>query len=160
DPTRASRGINRLTLRQILLAGLTVHFGHTAVGYDAGADGVWLHFAEGGSATADLLVGADGINSAVRRQLLPAGTDGINSAGHRHLLPAGRVVDTALRAIYGQTRLDDQLVQWLPAPLFGGSSPVQGPSRRTLALGSYQPVLRPEQAAARFAPYVRVDPVP
>jgi 2-polyprenyl-6-methoxyphenol hydroxylase-like FAD-dependent oxidoreductase len=146
DPALASRGINRLTLRQILLAGMddAIHFGRTAASFRYDGDGVRLDFEEGGSVTVDLVVGADGINSAVRRQLLPG---------------AG-IIDTGLRAIYGQTPLDDQLLEWLPGPLFGGSSPVLGPQRRTLALGSYQPVMPPLEAAAKYAPYARMEAVP
>ncbi|MCO1580328.1 FAD-dependent monooxygenase [Crossiella sp. SN42] len=138
DPAQASRGVNRLTLRQVLLAGLddTVHFGHTVLGYSSTGEGVRVHFAGGGSAEADLLVGADGINSVIRRQLLPA---------------AG-VVDTGLRAIYGQAPLTSALRELLPAGLFGGSCPVLGPHRRTLALGSFEPVTPPAVADPRLDP--------
>ncbi len=148
DPATASRGINRLTLRQILLAGLdhAVHFGRTVCGFEQSGDGVRLCFEDGSSADADLVIGAEGINSPLRRQLLPEAAAG--------------VVDTGLRAIYGQAPLDEDLLDWLPAALFGGSSPVLGPRRRTLALGSYQPVTPPPEAAAALAPYARLDPVP
>jgi 2-polyprenyl-6-methoxyphenol hydroxylase-like FAD-dependent oxidoreductase len=148
DPDTASRGINRLTLRQILLAGLSdigaVHFGREVAGFEQSAARATLRFADGTRAEADLVVGADGINSAVRRQLTPEAP----------------VIDTGLRAIYGQTPLDGQIEQCLPDALFGGSSPVLGPRRRTLALGSYQPVMPPAVAAAQLAPYAHLDPAP
>ncbi|MFE9429248.1 hypothetical protein ACFYNO_40610 [Kitasatospora sp. NPDC006697] len=37
-----------------------------------GGGAVRLHFADGRTATAGLLVGADGVNSVVRQRLLPA----------------------------------------------------------------------------------------
>lgn len=47
------------------------HFGHTLTDVDQDAQRVRARFANGTSAEADLLVGADGIRSAVRRALLP-----------------------------------------------------------------------------------------
>ncbi len=67
-------GVNRLTLREILLSGLddAVRFGTTFERYSQEAGGqIRAHFADGTSAVGDLLVGADGTGSAVRRQLLP-----------------------------------------------------------------------------------------
>lgn len=131
DPSTAARGVNRLTLREVLLAGLgdVVRFGAPVTGFDAGLTGVRVHLGGGGTDTADLLVGADGLGSAVRGGLAPQ----------------AQVFDTGLRAIYGMTPLDDGLRTALPAELFGGSCPVQGPARRTLALGSYQPVRPPAE---------------
>ncbi|RKP43556.1 FAD-dependent oxidoreductase [Pararobbsia silviterrae] len=68
------RSVSRMTLRQVLLTGLEdcVHFDKTFVKYEQHADGqVTAHFTDGTSATAELLVGADGARSKVRRQLLP-----------------------------------------------------------------------------------------
>ncbi|PCE26098.1 FAD-binding monooxygenase [Paraburkholderia acidicola] len=68
------KSVSRMTLRQVLLSGLEdcVHFDKTFTAYEQNADGsVTAHFADGTHATADLLVGADGARSKVRRQLLP-----------------------------------------------------------------------------------------
>jgi len=73
-PAILSTSVNRLTFREVLAAGLDgrIAFGHELSGYETEAGGVRLHFADGQSADADVLVGADGVNSAVRRQYLPA----------------------------------------------------------------------------------------
>lgn len=66
--------IDRHTFRQSLLAGLAdaVRFGQTVTGYQVLESGrVRVDFAEGGTDEGDVLVGADGVGSAVRRQLLP-----------------------------------------------------------------------------------------
>lgn len=68
------KSVSRMTLRQVLLTGLEerVHFDKTFVAYEQHADGrVTARFADGTSASADVLVGADGARSKVRRQLLP-----------------------------------------------------------------------------------------
>jgi len=146
DPETAARGVNRLTLRQVLLAGLDDHvrFGTTVTGFQLADDQVRVHLGDGGTVTADLLVGADGLGSAVRRGLAPEAV----------------IFDTGLRAIYGMTPLDGYLSAALPAELFSGSCLIQGPERRTIALGSYQPVLPQQEAVRRHAPYAHVDTVP
>lgn len=61
--------VNRMTLREILLSGLedSVHFGSQFTHYTAEESGtVTAHFADGSTATGDLLVGADGVNSTTR----------------------------------------------------------------------------------------------
>jgi salicylate hydroxylase len=67
-------GVSRMALRQVLLAGLadSLSLGKEFVRYEPAPGGrVTAHFADGSAATGDLLIGADGANSRVRRQLLP-----------------------------------------------------------------------------------------
>jgi 2-polyprenyl-6-methoxyphenol hydroxylase-like FAD-dependent oxidoreductase len=52
--------------------GITTHYGKRLTGLDQDADSVTAHFADGSSATGDILVGADGIHSAVRPAIDPA----------------------------------------------------------------------------------------
>jgi 2-polyprenyl-6-methoxyphenol hydroxylase-like FAD-dependent oxidoreductase len=66
--------VDRSTLRRILYTGLeqVVRFGARVTGYRRHPDGaVTVHLGDGTTRQADVLVGADGINSAVRAQRLP-----------------------------------------------------------------------------------------
>ncbi|QIS11500.1 NAD(P)-binding protein [Nocardia arthritidis] len=68
------RMFDRNVLRHLLFAGVADHvrFGHRFERYTELPDGnVELAFADGRSASADLVIGADGLGSKVRRQLLP-----------------------------------------------------------------------------------------
>ena len=68
------KSVSRMTLRQVLLTELEqhIHFDKTFTRYEQHANGsVTAFFDDGTQATADLLVGADGARSKVRRQLLP-----------------------------------------------------------------------------------------
>lgn len=74
EDTHIEKSVSRITLRQILLSGLDgiFHTGKRFESYENLADGtVVAHFADGSAVRANLLVGADGAGSAVRRQLLP-----------------------------------------------------------------------------------------
>lgn len=67
-------GIHRAALQKALLAGLppdTVQLGIPFERFEQTATGVRAHLANGTSLTADALIGADGIRSRVRRQLVP-----------------------------------------------------------------------------------------
>ncbi|MEU2952263.1 FAD-dependent oxidoreductase [Streptomyces xanthochromogenes] len=92
-----SYAFNRPTLRQILLFGLadTVHYGAELLSWERKQDGtVTARFADGHEASADLLVGADGVGSKVRELLLPQAV----------------VEDAGLRLIYGKIPLDGPAV--------------------------------------------------
>jgi 2-polyprenyl-6-methoxyphenol hydroxylase-like FAD-dependent oxidoreductase len=61
-------------LRQVLLKAIDrqrYHFGHAFEHVEQDCDGVRVHFANGRTERADLLVGCDGFRSAVRAQLAP-----------------------------------------------------------------------------------------
>jgi 2-polyprenyl-6-methoxyphenol hydroxylase-like FAD-dependent oxidoreductase len=67
--------VHRGDLHQVLAAGVTpgrLALGRRLVGFDSAGHGVVLRFADGSSATGDVVVGADGIHSVVRRELLGA----------------------------------------------------------------------------------------
>jgi len=69
----ASRSIDRMTFRQILLSGLAdLRFAKAFDRYEEIGDKVRVHLADGSHEDVDFLVGADGNNSRLRAQLLPA----------------------------------------------------------------------------------------
>ncbi len=88
----ADLSIDRLVLREILMAGIEhhVHFAHAIDHYQVLPDGrVQVLFAHGDRVHCDVLVGADGVNSAIRSQLAPAAAPD----------------DTGSICVYGKTRL-------------------------------------------------------
>jgi salicylate hydroxylase len=72
DPVARHRSASRITLRQVLLAGLdSVHFGKTFRCYEEHNGRITAYFEDGTSVEGDVLVAADGGGSRVRRQFLP-----------------------------------------------------------------------------------------
>src|SRR6516225_5537581 len=66
--------VSRISLRSILLEGLDdiVRFGKKFISFEEAPSGaVTARFDDGSTATGDVLIGADGASSRVRRQLLP-----------------------------------------------------------------------------------------
>ena len=137
-PGTLSTSVNRLTLREVLATGLddAIVFGCEVTGYDLGGNGVRLHFADGREVEADVLVGADGVNSVVRRQYLPAAE------------PA----DTGGRCVYGKTPLSPAALELLPTAFDAGFTAVIG-GRLGMATGLVRFRNRPEQVAG-----VRLSP--
>ena len=92
------RQLHRADLHEILAVRAraadpgVVRLNHKAMGFTESADGVELHFADGTSARGDLLIGADGLKSVVRKQFLgdaPATYTG--DAAWRLLVPTERL---------------------------------------------------------------------
>ncbi|MDH6589307.1 2-polyprenyl-6-methoxyphenol hydroxylase-like FAD-dependent oxidoreductase [Streptomyces sp. SAI-133] len=76
DPRLRYRCLRRGELNTALQAeaarrGVTVRHGARLVSVEDGPDRVTARFADGTTATGDLLIGADGLNSAVRRSFSP-----------------------------------------------------------------------------------------
>jgi 2-polyprenyl-6-methoxyphenol hydroxylase-like FAD-dependent oxidoreductase len=144
---RPHTGVHRRTLRSILRARLgdSLRPGQTVTGYKETPDGVSVTLADGTTADGDVLVGADGIRSAVRRQRLPAVT----------------VIDTGVRGlgVYGRTPLTPELLEQLPPLLFNGVLIAVDRSGSRLLIAVYRPRQRADEAAAAIAPDVELEPV-
>ncbi|MBV8565568.1 MAG: FAD-dependent monooxygenase [Methylobacteriaceae bacterium] len=107
DAVDSHRSASRLVLRQVLLEGLDgmVEFGKTFTRYEETDTGeIVAHFEDGTSASADILVAADGGGSRVRRQFLP---------------DAPRV-DTGVFGIAGKFPLTEATAPQVPAELLAG----------------------------------------
>lgn len=130
--------VDRHVLRHLLLAGLgdTVTFGAALQTFAELPDGtVRATFADGSSVTGDVLVGADGVGSAVRTQL----------AG-----PVERI-GTGVRGVIGRTPLTARFAGLVP----GRGTMVTGPGL-DLFLGKMPFRRPPREAAAELAPDVHL----
>jgi 2-polyprenyl-6-methoxyphenol hydroxylase-like FAD-dependent oxidoreductase len=106
--------VSRIALRRILSEGLgdIVHYGKKFVAFeDAPQRPVTARFEDGTSATADVLIGADGASSRLRGQLLP------------HALR----VETGIVAVSGKLSLDDDVRRKTPQPILRGPTLILGP---------------------------------
>ena len=88
-------GIHRADLQRVLsgaLGGAGLHLGQRLAGIAEGGDGIRLEFADGHSAEADLVVGADGVRSVVRR-FVTGGEDAVYSgtSAFRGIVPTERL---------------------------------------------------------------------
>jgi 2-polyprenyl-6-methoxyphenol hydroxylase-like FAD-dependent oxidoreductase len=86
--------------------GITVEHGCRLVDARSGPDGVRAEFADGGTATADILVGADGVRSRVRTVIDPSAAPEryvpvLNIGGYA---PLGASGSAALRRAHGPSR--------------------------------------------------------
>lgn len=139
------RAVDRLTLREILYDGLAdvVTFGREMVGYETRADGrVVACFADGTREAGDVLVGADGVHSAVRRQLLPH----------------ARVYDTGLVQFYGRIPLTADTRGLFTDDMDTIFTMVTGPGHDVVGVAPVRHPESPARAAARLAPDVRLTP--
>jgi 2-polyprenyl-6-methoxyphenol hydroxylase-like FAD-dependent oxidoreductase len=131
--------VDRQVLRDLLLTGLTVHTDAALTGYDVLADGnVQAQFARRDPAIADLLVGADGVTSAVRGVLSPQTTP----------------TDTGVRFVIGRTPLTDEFASLSKA--YGSKITGDGVS---LLLGAMRFRTPPKQAAEQLAPEVTLPDI-
>jgi 2-polyprenyl-6-methoxyphenol hydroxylase-like FAD-dependent oxidoreductase len=130
--------VDRVTLRRVLLAGLddVVHFGKQFVRYEQAGGEVVAHFADGSSATGDVLVAADGANSAVRHQLRPG----------------DRARDMGVRAILSRTPRAKAIEAGLPEVLRDRFLNVTGSNGLRLALMPMVFRTPPGEAAQRLWP--------
>lgn len=138
DRVHGHANVDRATLRQILLSGLDdlVHFSKTVERYEDTGDGVTAYFTDGTTERGDVLVGADGIRSAVRRQRAP-GCD---------------TVDAGITAIYGRIPMA-AAAGVVPPEVISDVFTISSDERKVfLGLGAVQFPMRPTEAAAKYAP--------
>ena len=94
--------VHRADLHAVLESALdhgTVAFGHRLESLDERHDAVKLAFLNGMTATADIVIGADGVNSKVREALHGAATPRFTGhVAHRSVFPAGRLHGLPIRA--------------------------------------------------------------
>ena len=126
DPGVERLLIGRVPLRTLLCRriGDRVHFGETFTGFDVEPDGrVAVHFADGSTTVADLLVGADGAGSRVARAL------------------AGRPTSTRLGVggVAGRTPIHDGNRRLVPALLQHGPALAFGPGGVGMFLTLHDP---------------------
>jgi salicylate hydroxylase len=143
--------LTRAELSGALLAavgGAGVHLGRRCVGASIGRDGVRLRFADGGEHVADLVIGADGVHSALRGALGGDGGLGPRFAGH-----------VAYRAVIPAVDLPDHLVRphrirvWLGPGRHCVCYPVHGGDQVTIVATapSPSPILDPETLIMGYA---------
>jgi 2-polyprenyl-6-methoxyphenol hydroxylase-like FAD-dependent oxidoreductase len=114
DDVNDEKSVSRMTLRQVLFTGMedVLRFDKTFIRYHHEPDGrVTAHFADGTTDTADLLVGADGVNSPVRRQRLPH----------------ARLEDAGIIAIAAKVPMTEESTGLLPQGIFPGIGLVLAP---------------------------------
>ncbi|MFD3400002.1 FAD-dependent oxidoreductase [Kribbella sp. NPDC058693] len=113
DPVESEKSISRMTLRQVLLTGLddVVEFGKEFTRFEQHGDQVTAYFADGTSATGDLLVAADGSGSRVRRQYLPQ----------------AKTEETGIIAIAGKLPITAESAKLVSPKVFEGISIVTAP---------------------------------
>jgi len=125
EHSEREKSVSRITLRQVLLSGLgdVLHYQKTYDRYEERGDGkVVAYFSDGSSVVGDVLVGADGANSRVRRQLLPQ----------------ARWVDTGARRLAGKIELTDAVKRSVPALFYQKTVSVKSDSGYNLFFTSHE----------------------
>lgn len=147
DGERPHTAIDRRTLRHILRARLgdALHDGAAVTGFTDHGDHVEAQLADGATVTGDVLVAADGVGSAVRRQLMP----GVE------IIPA----DVGGLGLFARSPLTPEIMSELPSVLLDGFVIANDRAGGLLALGAYDPREPVADAAARIAPGVHVEAV-
>lgn len=134
--------VDRETLRGIQLTALgkRVRYGAEFLSYEELPDGrVRVEFDGHPAVEADLLVGADGAMSRVRRRALP---DAV-------------VVDTGLMSIFGKTMLTEEAVACTPQAALDGFATVVAGDGRWVSLAAHRYREDPRTAADRLLPAYR-----
>ena len=114
DPVESEKSVSRMTLRQVLLTGLedVVSFDKKFSRYEHNADGtVTVFFDDGTHATGDVLIGADGAGSRLRKQRLPH----------------AQMEETGILSLGGKVPITEESKALLSDKVFNGISLVMAP---------------------------------
>ncbi|PNU05525.1 FAD-dependent oxidoreductase [Novosphingobium guangzhouense] len=125
EDTHVAKSVSRITLRQILLSDLddVFHAGRAFERYEEQEDGtVIAWFKDGSAIRTNLLVGADGANSVVRRQLLPD----------------FRVIDTGMRRLAGKMALSAAAAHDISPLLIDYNAGIQPANGRRMMITSHR----------------------
>ena len=142
DPAHGMHAVSRVTLRRLLLAGLddVVHFDKVFTHFQQSESGkVTAFFADGSSATGDVLVGADGARSRVRQQFLPH----------------AKLIDLAAIGVGGKLALTDETSAWLPTPLTTDKNMIL-PPKHFLFTSIFRRREHSQEVAMRLGEHLRV----
>jgi 2-polyprenyl-6-methoxyphenol hydroxylase-like FAD-dependent oxidoreductase len=147
DGLRPHTAVHRRTLRQILQSRLGDSFrpGNPAASYEETDAGVRLTLGDGTTTEGDVLVGADGIRSAIRAQRLPDSP----------------VIEATIEGIgvYGRSLLTPEVVAEIPPILLEGFIIAADRKGMRMLIGAFQPRRPVAQAAAEIAPDVELESV-
>jgi 2-polyprenyl-6-methoxyphenol hydroxylase-like FAD-dependent oxidoreductase len=125
EHSEREKSVSRITLRQVLVTGLRslIHYQKTFDRYEEREDGkVVAYFTDGSSVVGDVLVGADGANSRVRRQLVPQ----------------ARWVDTGARRLAGKIELTEDVRRAVPPAFYRKTVSVKSGSGFNLFFTSHE----------------------
>jgi flavin-dependent dehydrogenase len=114
DSVDSEKSVSRMTLRQVLLTGLddVVSFDKKFSHYENNTDGtVTVFFEDGSNATGDVLVGADGAGSRLRKQRLPH----------------ARMEETGILSVGGKLPITPESKALISDKVFNGVSLVMAP---------------------------------
>lgn len=135
--------VNRVTLREILLDGLDdiCHWGSRLERFESDTSGVTAHFSNGQSDHGDVLVGADGAGSALRKQRAPE----------------ARFMDSGARAIYGRLSLESARQVLPPYALADTFTAAFDARKLILGVGPVIYPVRPDLAAQSMRPETKLS---
>jgi 2-polyprenyl-6-methoxyphenol hydroxylase-like FAD-dependent oxidoreductase len=143
SPADDTHAVSRVLLRELLRSGLEaeLNFGKEFVRYETSGTEVTACFADGSKAGGDVLVGADGVTSRLRRQFLPQARD----------------VDTQGVGIGGKLPLSRATEAWLPPCLLRGKSMIL-PKRDFLFTAVYRRRDRGSPHRPWLAEHAEIEP--